>query len=212
MLMEFSQVVERRRAVNFFDTNKDVPDSLLRQAISMAAQTPSSFNLQPWQMIALRDHEAKMRLQKVAMNQPKVSEAPVTLIVLADRSGWKDENPFVERAFQEMIKAGSAKEESRNWFSKARTNLYGKSAESELAFACKNTGFFAMAFMLAAQSLGLSTHPMDGFDHDGVKKEFKIPDHYWVPVLISVGYFDESKELSPPKWRKTPDEILVSFE
>lgn len=210
--MEFSKVIENRRAVNFFDPGKDVPDHALRQAITMAAKTPSSFNLQPWQMIALRDMDDKMRLQKLAMNQPKVSEAPVTLIVLADKSGWKDENPFVERAFQEMIKAGSAKEESRNWFSKAREKLYGKTPESELAFACKNTGFFSMAFMLAAQSLGLSTHPMDGFDREGVQKEFKIPDHYWIPLLISVGYFDNTKELPPPKWRKTVDEILISFE
>lgn len=210
--MEFSTVIENRRAVNFFDPNKDVPDNVLKQAIIMAAKTPSSFNLQPWQMIALRNLDDKMRLQKLAMNQPKVSEAPVTLIVLADRSGWKDGNPFVERAFQEMIKAGTAKEESRSWFSKAREKLYGKTAESELAFACKNTGFFAMAFMLAAQSLGLSTHPMDGFDRDGVQKEFNIPDHYWIPLLISVGYFDESKQRPPTKWRKTAEEILVSFD
>ncbi|WP_321492238.1 nitroreductase family protein [uncultured Desulfobacter sp.] len=210
--MDFSKVVTQRRAVNFFDPNKDVPDTLLRQVINMAALTPSSFNLQPWQLIALRDEKDKLRLQKLAMNQPKVSEAPVTLIVLADRSGYKDENPFVERAFHEMIKAGSVTESSRAWFSKARGSLYGKSMESEMAFACKNTGFFAMALMLAAKSLGLDTHPMDGFDHDGVKKEFNIPDRYWIPLLIAVGYFDESKDLAAPKWRKTADEILVRFD
>jgi nitroreductase len=210
--MDFSRVVSERRAVNFFDPNKDVPDILLRQAIEMAALTPSSFNLQPWQLIALRKDSDKIRLRKLAMNQPKVSEAPVTLIVLADRSGWKDANPFVERAFQEMIKTGNASESSRAWLSKARKNLYGKSLESEMAFACKNAGFFAMAFILAAKSLGLDTHPMDGFDHDGVREEFNIPDQYWVPLLIAVGYFDETKELAAPKWRKTSDEILVSFE
>jgi len=30
---------------------------------------------------------------------------------------------------------------------------------------------------------GLDTHPMDGFDHDGVKKAFDIPDNYWVLLL-----------------------------
>jgi len=29
----------------------------------------------------------------------------------------------------------------------------------------------------------LDTHPMDGFDHDGVKKAFDIPDNYWVLPL-----------------------------
>ena len=52
-----------------------------------AARTPSSFNLQPWSHV-LRDTEAKTKLQKRAWDQPKVSEAPVVLIVLADESGW----------------------------------------------------------------------------------------------------------------------------
>jgi nitroreductase len=209
--MDFSEVIATRRAVNHFDPNRDVPDALLRQVVEMAATTPSSFNLQPWSLMVLRDKGEKLRLQKQAMGQVKVSEAPVTLIVLADRKGWADECPFTERNFQEMIKAGTMKEAQRAWFSKARTNLYGTSEESQVAFATKNTGFFAMALMLAARSKGLHTHPMDGFSMEGVMKEFNIPDNYWVPLLMAVGYFYEEKEIAPSKWRKTYDEIVVKF-
>ena len=209
--MNFPDLISRRRAVNFFAPEKDVPHDLLKQIIELAASTPSSFNLQPWSLIVLRDEEEKMRLRKHAMNQPKVSEAPVTLIVLADRDSWKDEHPFVDRNFAEMIKAGTASEGKDGWYSRARKKLYGATPETELAFACKNTSFFAMTLMLAAQGLGLNTHPMDGFDQAGVKKEFNIPDNYWVPVLISLGYFDESKKLAQPKWRKSYDEIVVRF-
>jgi len=52
---------------------------------------------------------------------------------------------------------------------------------------------------------------MDGFDHDGVRKEFNIPENYWIPLLLSVGYFDDKKSLLPPKWRKTFEEIVVRF-
>lgn len=210
--MDFNHVIHTRRAVNFFDTTKDVPADLVRQVIEMASKTPSSFNLQPWSLMALTDKNEKLRLQQHAMNQPKVSEAPVTFIVLADRKGWADENPFVERTFQEMIKTGAATEGSRDWFKGARKKLYGGDEETQLAFACKNAGFFAMSLMLSAKSLGLDTHPMDGFDQAAVKKEFNIPDHYWIPVLIAMGYFDQSKELAPPKWRKSVDDILVRFE
>ena len=57
----------------------------------------------------------------------------------------------------------------------------------------------------------LDTHPMDGFDHDGVRKEFNIPENYWIPLLLAIGYFDEKKQLLPPKWRKSFDEIVVKF-
>jgi nitroreductase len=209
--MDFIDVINSRRAVNFFDPNQDVPDETLKAMIQTAAKAPSSFNLQPWSLIILRGHEEKARLQSLAWNQPKVSEAPVTLIVLADRDGWKEGHRFVEKNFQEMIKDRAMTEDQRQWFADARSSLYGGSEEKQQAFACKNTGFFAMALMLAAKNLGLDTHPMDGFDHDAVRKEFNIPDNYWIPLLLAVGYFKKDVELAPPKWRKAVEEIVVKF-
>jgi nitroreductase len=209
--MDFMDVINSRRAVNFFDPHKDVPDETLKAMIETAAKAPSSFNLQPWSLIILRGLEEKTRLQSLAWNQPKVSEAPVTLILLADRDGWKEGHRFVEKNFQEMIKAEAMTEDQRQWFADARTSLYGGTDEKQQAFACKNTGFFAMALMLAAKNLGLDTHPMDGFDHDAVRKEFNIPDNYWIPLLLAVGYFKKDMELAAPKWRKAVEEIVVKF-
>ena len=79
--MDFKEIINNRRAVNFFDPQKKVPEKLLKEVIEMAAKAPSSFNLQPWNLIVLKEPEEKMRLQKLAWNQPKVSEAPVTLII-----------------------------------------------------------------------------------------------------------------------------------
>ena len=209
--MDFIDVINNRRAVNFFDPDKEVPDETLKAMIETAAKAPSSFNLQPWSLIVLRDQGEKMKLRKLAWDQPKVTEAPVTLIALADRDGWKEGHRFVEKNFQEMIKAGIMTEDQRQWFADARVSLYGSIEGQQQAFACKNTGFFAMAMMLAAKNMGLDTHPMDGFDHEEVRKEFNIPDNYWIPLLLAVGYFKEDQELASPKWRKTYDEIVVKF-
>jgi len=210
--MTFKEVIYGRRAVNFFDPEKTVSDSLLTETIEMAAQAPSGFNIQLWSLIVLQDQADKLRLRKHAWDQPKVSEAPVTLIVLADNDGWKSGNPFLEKDFSEMLRAGDMRAEQREWFDGVRAALYGAGDVRKVAFSCKNTAFFAMALMLAAKSLGLDTHPMDGFDLDAVRAEFKIPDHYWIPLLIAVGYFKSDKTLSPPKWRKTVDEIVVRFD
>ena len=210
--MEFRDVIYGRRAVNFFDPEKDVSEDLLREMVEMASHTPSGFNLQPWSLMVLRDKSDKLRLQQHAWNQPKVSEAPVTMLVLADTDGWKPGHPFVEKNFREMVRTGAMKEAQRDWFDGVCQSLYGTSEARRVAYACKNTGFFAMALMLAAKSLGLDTHPMDGFDMEGVHKEFNIPDNYWIPLLMAVGYFRSDKTLLPPKWRKSYDEIVVSFE
>lgn len=210
--MDFKQVMENRRAVNFFDPQKELADDVLRQIIETAARAPSSFNLQPWSLMVLRDHEEKLRLQKHAWDQPKVSEAPVTLIVLADMDGWQPGHPFVEKNFDSLVKIGMMSESQREWFHGACKDLYGASAGRQVAFACKNTGFFAMSLMLAAKDLGVDTHPMDGFDIDGVRGEFHIPENYWIPLLLSVGYFRSDKTLLPAKWRKSYEEMVVRFE
>jgi nitroreductase len=209
--MDFKDVANGRRAVNFFDTKKPVSDQLLREMVDTASRAPSSFNLQPWSLMILRDYEEKMRLRKLAWDQPKVTDAPVVMIVLADRDGWKKGHTSVEKDFGEMVKAGSMAEEQYDWFIGACRSLYGETQDKQQAFACKNAGFFAMALMYAAKNLGLDTHPMDGFDHEGVREAFNIPKNYWIPLLLAVGYFDETKTLHPPKWRKGFKEIVVSF-
>lgn len=210
--MDFKDIVDERRAVNFFDPEKPVSDELIKEMVNMASKVPSSFNLQPWSLMIINDPEEKKRLRKLAWDQPKVTEAPVVFIVLADRDGWKKGHPFLEKNFKEMVASGSMAEKQYDWFLNSCNSLYGENQEKQQAFATKNTGFFAMALMFAAKHLGLDTHPMDGFDHEGVRKEFNIPENYWIPLLMSVGYFDEKKSLQPPKWRKTFEEIVVKFD
>jgi nitroreductase len=210
-IMDHKEIVETRRAVNFFDENRKVPEELLREMVALAAKAPSSFNLQPWNLMILEDPEEKKRLRQLAWDQPKVTEAPVILMVLADRDGWKEEHPTMAKNWQEMLASGSMTPEKSEWFTTATKSLYGWSSEADLAFAVKNTAFFAMGLMYAATSLGLCTHPMDGFDHDGVKRAFNIPDNFWIPLLLAVGYLRPGVEVNPPKWRKTHEEIVVSF-
>ena len=209
--MEFKEAMKQRRAVNFFDPIKDITDAQLKEIIETASLAPSGFNLQPWQVIVVKDKAKKEILKKVAWNQPKITEAPVVLIVLGDTESWKKGNAGFEKDFAESVKADIMKQEQYDWFTGAATSLYGTNSDRKMAFACKNAGFFAMSLMLAAKDVGLDSHPMDGFDIEGVRKAFNIPDKYWIPLLLAIGHFDKSKTLLPSKWRKSYDEIVVSF-
>jgi nitroreductase len=153
----------------------------------------------------------KEKLRKAAWDQPKITDAPVVLIVLGDREGFKKGNAGFEKDFAESVKAGIMKQEQYDWFVNAAISLYGVSSERQLAFACKNAGFFAMSLMLAVKDAGFDSHPMDGFDIDGVRKAFNIPDQYWIPLLLAIGHFDKGKTLLPPKWRKSYNEVVVEF-
>jgi len=208
--MEFKTLMESRRSVNFFDPARPVSEDELKEMVRLAGLSPSSFNLQPWNLVVVRSPEAKARLRKRAWDQPKVTDAPVVLIVCGDREGYKEGNKTVEQVWESWVKNGYMKPEQRGWFMDAIKGLYGADATRSLAFGAKNSAFFGMSLMLAAKELGIDTHPMDGFDHDGVVEEFKIPPNFFVPMLIAVGHFDQTKTLLPRNWRKPYDEIVLA--
>ncbi|WP_320172537.1 nitroreductase family protein [Maridesulfovibrio sp.] len=207
--MDFTDILEKRRAVNFFDPDRDVEDALLRKIVEQAGNAPSSYNLQPWKLKILRDPERKKALRALAFDQPKITEAPVILMVLADRDGWKIDSPTAQKVFADFVKVGKMQEDQQEWFSGVTNALYGRSEDAVQAFANKNTGLFAMSLMYAATANGLESHPMDGFDHDAVCKEFEIPDNYWIPMLIAIGYLKPGITVYPKSWRQSFEEIVI---
>jgi len=207
--MEFEKVMTERRAVNFFDPQKPVSDEELKKIVETAALSPSGFNLQPWRLIVVKTPADKERLKALAWKQPKITDAPVVLILLADKDGWKSDHPTFEKVWQNMLDLGYIKPEQRQVIEGGTKKIYGGD-EKSLAFAVKNAAFFGMALMLAAKDAGLDSHPMDGFDHESVRQAFNIPDNYFVPMLIAIGHFNEQYKLMPPKWRKSYEDIVLA--
>lgn len=208
-IMEFKKLMETRRSVNFFDPKKPVSIEEIEKLVTLATLAPSSFNLQPWNLIVVQSPGEKSKLRKVAMDQPKVTEASVVLIVLADKDGYKEGHKTVQNVWESWVKNNYMKPEQKTWFADACRTLYGGDIKS-LSFAVKNAAFFAMALMLAAKDLGLDSHPMDGFDHDAILREFSIPENFFAPLLIAIGHFDKTKTLMPRNWRKPYEQIVLS--
>ncbi|WP_147820134.1 nitroreductase family protein [Salidesulfovibrio onnuriiensis] len=207
--MDFKDILEKRRAINYFDPDRDVDETLLRAVVESAAKAPSSYNLQPWKLKVLRDPARKAELRALAFDQPKITEAPVVLMLLADRDGWKGGNATLESVFRDFVKSGKMQADQKEWFEGVTQGLYGRDAEAVQAFANKNAGLFAMSLMYAASHHGLETHPMDGFDHDGVRRAFGIPDNYWIPMLIAVGHLKPGVTLHPRNWRQSYDDMVL---
>lgn len=201
--MELKKVFEERRSVNYFDSSREIEENILKEIIELAVLAPSAFNLQPWKIVAVKSKEAKERLMKLASNQPKIVEAPVTLIIAGDKKGFEADNPEWEL----LEKIVGSKEVVANYQGFA-SMLYGTSEERKIKFAESNASLLAMSIMYAAKEHGVDTHPMSGIDFEGIVKEFGLEERYSVVMLIALGYFDSSKELYPRRARKGYNEIV----
>src|SRR3954466_10866484 len=76
------EAIARRRATRKFDPARPLSDDLLKRILHLATLAPSGFNLQPWRFLVVREGRNRQRLRACAFNQPKVSEAPVVVVVL----------------------------------------------------------------------------------------------------------------------------------
>ncbi len=205
--METIQAIRERRSINFFQSGRKLSDDVLRELLEIANLCPSSFNLQPWEIIVVRDPERKRALRRCAFDQPKVEESSAVLIMIADPKGVEENLERVLDSWQEL---GYIKPEGRERSKEMAKNLYG-SVESlrRKIFAVKNTALFAMNLMIAAKGLGLETHPMDGFDEEAIKKEFGILDDKIIPMLIAIGYLKEGVTLLPRAFRRPINEFTT---
>ncbi len=200
--MDFNKVVTERRSVNFFKPEHKIGEDVLKDVINLATLAPSAFNLQPWEIIAVKSAEAKERLFPLTGNQPKIKEAPVTLIIVGDLNGYKAVNPAWDN-----LKVMLDKEALENAQQYAAA-LYGSSEERRIKFAESNAALLAMSIMYVAKDFGIDSHPMSGIDFEGIRKEFGLDENKTVVMLIALGYFDESKTLYPRQKRKSYSDIV----
>lgn len=198
--MDALEAVAGRRSINFFEPEQTLPDEKINELLNLANLSPSAFNLQPWRVIVVKDPRNKERLKKCAMGQPKVTEAAVIFIIIADPQGLESNfDTIMDIKIQDGESTADEKENLREWLLEA----YGPPDSHKRAiWATKNTGLFAMNLMLAARAIGLESHPMDGFDPDKVKKEFNIPQDKILPMLIAVGNLKSGVTLKPRAYRR----------
>lgn len=198
--MNTLDAIRERRSINFFDPERTVSDEQINELISLANLSPSTLNLQPWEVVVVKDPLRKAVLRKCAFDQPKVTEASAVFIIIAN-PGAIEEN--VDSMVKSWVDLGYTKPEAADSTKKmAFSNNGDRDSLRRKLFAVKNTSFFAMSLMIAAKGMGLETHPMDGFSEEMVKKEFNIPDDRLIPLLVAAGYLKPGIKLLPRAWRR----------
>jgi nitroreductase len=184
-LKPLTQVLLDRRATAHFLPDP-VPAEYLEAILRFAAQAPSGYNFQPWRFVVVREAENKKRLQKAAHNQPKVAEAPVMVVVFAVNDEWR---ASIDQILQEGVRRGIGNAETA-----------GKTKQNALQFLeslppalwmNRHTMIAMTTLMLVAESYGLDTAPMEGFDPAAVRQVLGLPDNAEVVAMLAIGFARE---------------------
>ncbi|CAN7754538.1 nitroreductase family protein [Rhizobium sp. LjRoot258] len=191
-----------RRATKYYDPAATLSDDQIRELVRIGTSAPTSFHLQNWRFIAVRTPEAKARLLPIAWNQPAISEAAVTFIVI----GRLVDTSVIPDRLAPVVEAGIMPAKLvPEWENPAR-DLYMEYPQRRRDEAVRTATFGAAAMIYAAGSLGLGSTPMIGFDDEAVHREFGLAEDEVPVMLLSVG--PERPGNWPQKPRLPVSEVL----
>lgn len=188
------QALGKRRSVRQF-SDRDVPEELLRELITIAGSAPSGANKQPWRFVAVRDPELKHRIRLGAEEEERAFYArkasPEWLEDLRIL-GTDPEKPFLEEAPWLVVVFRLA-------FTDAGTQVY---------YANESIGIAVGMFLAAAHMCGLATLTHTPSPMKFLSEILERPSHERPYLLIPVGY-PAQNAVVPDISRKRLEEILV---
>lgn len=154
--------------------DRDVPDALLRELVSLVLLGPTSANCSPARFLFVKSREAKERLKPFLSegNRDKTMQAPVCVILGNDQD------------FHEHLPTLFPHTDAKSWFAGKPQKI------AETAF--RNGTLQGGYLIMAARALGLDCGPMSGFDPAGVDAEFFAGTNVKANFLCNLGYGDAS--------------------
>ncbi|MFG0380032.1 nitroreductase family protein [Pseudomonas sp. zbq_18] len=212
-------LIESRRAVRRF-TDEPVPEQVIRDSLELAVLAPNSCNLQPWSFQVVRDPALLARLHPVCMSQ-NAAKAPLIIAVLARPDTWNQacanmveywpepEVPARIRHFYAKTAPfqynqgplgllGLFKRQLVRLLALRKPLMRKPNSKADMRiWAVKSTALAAENLMLAFQSHGYATCPMEGFDEVRLRQVLDIPRQAIPIMLLAVGRQGEKGVYNP---------------
>jgi nitroreductase len=176
--METKDAIRARRAIKHFDPKHELTGEEKSEIISLAMLAPTAFNIQHWRFVVVEDKELRQQIREVAWDQAQVTDASMFIVLCADMKAW-EKNP--QRYWKDAPPA------VREFMLPEIEKYYSGKPQVERDEAMRSSGIVAQTLILAAQSMGYNSCPMDGFDFDAVGKLINLPEDHLIAMFVAIG-------------------------
>ncbi|MBI9075371.1 MAG: nitroreductase family protein [Desulfatibacillum sp.] len=173
-MSEMLNLIKERRSVRRYQ-DKAVEDALLNQVLESVQWSPSWANTQVWEVVVVKNPEAK---EKLAATLAKGNPASKAMI----------EAPIV------LVMCG--KTNSSGFYKNVVSTKHGDWLLFDLGIATQS-------LCLTARSLGLGTVVVGLFDHEQAAQVVNMPEGMELVAMVPMGYI--AKDSSAPKRKEIKD-------
>lgn len=197
-----------RYATKQFDPSRSITDADWQALEESLVLTPSSFGLQPWKFLVVRDPALRAELLAQSWGQKQATDAS-HFVVLAARTDLTtgDIDSWLDRMAEVQGKSADAIEPLRNVITGFATKM---TPQARHAWNIKQVYIALGQLMTSAALLGIDTCPMEGINMPGYDEILGLRDSgYATAVACALGYRSaDDKYATTPKARFDPGMVI----
>ena len=177
--MDTLEAIYQRRAIKGFDPNHKITEDDEKKLLEATIQAPTSFNIQHWRFVILRDTELRQKIRKeLGFDQAQMTDASLLILFTADMKAWEK---GVERYWK------NAPEQVSKMMVGMTGNFYKDRESLQRDEAQRSIGMAMQTLMLAAKAMGYDSCPMIGFDIEKLAELINLPEDYVMGPMVAIG-------------------------
>ena len=188
--LDVPAAILKRRSIKRFRPDP-ISREILQELLELTVAAPSSWNLQDWRIVVVEEESQRGALCEACFGQGLVAEAPVVFVFAADPTAWqRDLEPILEKAKA----SGAWPPKVVEYLQQAVPDFQQNLGDRNREYAIKDAMIAATHLVLAAESLGLASCFLNGWEEGAVKRVIGAADpDLSIAVIVPVGHAAESR-------------------
>lgn len=186
-MSEFIEAMAFRHACKRFDTEKAIPAEQFESILEVGRTSPSSFGMEPWRLIVVRNRDLRKALKPSCWNQAQITECSELVIFTTDNNAVRSGTPYVRKIFE---RRGLPAEALETYLGVYKNYLAPKEEDELLleSWTAKQCYIAAANMMTYAATLKIDSCPIEGFDKEEVEAILDLPEGHSVALIVAFGY------------------------
>lgn len=186
-MSQFLEAMKFRHACKNFDTSKSIPTEQFEELLEVCRTSPSSFGMEPWRLLVIRNEKLRQALKSSCWNQNQITEASELVIFTTNNDIVRSDSPYVRKMFE---RRGMGAEMVDIYMGVYKNYLEPIECDEVLLenWTAKQC-YIALANMMTfAATLEIDSCPIEGFDKEEVEAILDLEYGHSVAVICAFGY------------------------
>ena len=188
MQKTFMEAMDFRHACKVFDDTKKISEEDFRFILEVGRKSPSSFGMEPWKFLVIKDEELKAKIRPFCWDQPQITTCSDLVIILARIEDVKPSSGIPTKRFARR----NMPQEKTDFYTKVYSDHLSDTMSSDeniLSWTARQCYIALGNMMTAAATKGIDSCPIEGFDKEKVEEVLGLDtSKYQLSVIVPFGY------------------------